>query len=92
MSDQEKATPLDVYQVLAFMVDQMAEIAWQKMGLQLDPLTGKIEKDLGQAKVAVDATASLAAYIEPQLDEEDKRRIQNLVRDLRVNYVDKSQG
>ncbi len=92
MSDQEKAQPIDVYQVLAIMVDQLAELAWQKMGLKSDPLTGQIEKDLEQAKAAVDSAAQLASFLEPQLDDADRRQIQNLVRDLRVNYVEKSQG
>lgn len=82
--------PLSVYAVITVMVDQMATIAWQKLGLQPDMMTGKLERDLGEAKVAIDLTAHLAAFIEPQLDEEDKRRIHGLVRDLRINYVEKS--
>lgn len=90
---QERPTePLDVNAVLAMMVDQMAGIAWQKMGLQPDMITGQIHKDLAQAKVAVDAAAALAAQLEPSLDEEDKRQINNLIRDLRVNYVEKSRA
>lgn len=92
MSDQEKAQPIDVYQVLAIMVDQLAELAWQKMGLKSDPLTGQIEKDLEQAKAAVDSAAELSKFLVPKLDDADKRQIENLVRDLRVNYVEKSQG
>lgn len=83
--------PVDVYGVLAVTVEQMAAIAWQKMGLQPDYMTGKIEKDMAQCKVAVDATAALAALIEPSLDESDKRQLQNLVRDLRMNYLEKAQ-
>lgn len=82
--------PLSVYHLLTVMVDQMAAVAWQKMGLQPDPLTGKIHVDLGEAKLAVDVTAGLAAFLEPKLDEEDKRRIHSLIRDLRLNYVEKA--
>jgi len=84
------AEPLSVYAVITVMVDQMATIAWQKLGLQPDMMTGKLEKDTAQAKVAIDLTAHLAGFIEPQLDDEDKRRIHGLVRDLRINYVEKS--
>lgn len=70
------------------MVDQMASIAWQKLGLQPDPMTGKLVKDLAEAKVAIDVTAGLAGFIEPHLDDEDKRRIHSLIRDLRINYVE----
>lgn len=83
------AEPLDVFTVLATMVEQMAHIGWQKLGLQPDYLTGKIHKDLVQAKVAIDTAADLAAIIEPQLDADDKRQIQGLIRDLRMNFVEK---
>lgn len=80
--------PLSIYTVIMIMVDQMASLAWQKLGLQPDPMTGKLHKDIAEAKVAIDVTAGLAGFIEPQLDEEDKRRIHSLIRDLRINYVE----
>ena len=91
MSDDQGQAPLNVYDVLAVWVEQMASIGWQKLGLQPDVITGKLATDLSQAKVAVDATSQLADMLIPQLDEEDKRRIQNLISDLRVNFVQKSQ-
>ena len=83
--------PIDVYQVITVMIDQMAAIAWQKLGLQPDWGTGQIEKDLGQAKVAIDITTHLSTFIEPQLEEDDRKRIHGLIRDLRLNFVQKSQ-
>lgn len=84
--------PIDVHDVLAVMVDQMATIAWQKLGLQPDWGTGRIEKDLGQAKVAIDVTTHLSTFIEPKLEDEDRKRIHSLIRDLRLNFVQQSQG
>jgi hypothetical protein len=83
--------PIDVYDVLTVMVDQMAAIAWQKLGLQPDWSTGQIEKDLGQAKVAIDITTHLSTFIEPKLEDQDRQRIHTLIRDLRLNFVQKSQ-
>jgi hypothetical protein len=85
-----EAKPISVYDVIMVMVDNMAMLAWQKLGLQADMMTGKLEKDLAQAKVAIDLTTHLASFIEPNLDEDDKRRMHTLVRDLRINYVEKS--
>ncbi len=82
--------PLSVYAVVTFMVDQMAAVAWQKLGLQPDMITGTLQKDLAQAKVAIDIATHLASFIEPQLDDEDRRRIHDLVRDLRLNYVERA--
>ncbi|MCW5939727.1 MAG: DUF1844 domain-containing protein [Fimbriimonadaceae bacterium] len=90
MSDQEAKAPVDVFEFLAVVIDQTSALAWQKMGLQPDFVTGEIARDLDQAKVAVDATAALAALIEPRLDDEDRRRMQNLVRDLKINFVERT--
>lgn len=79
-----------MYTLISVSVEQLASVAWQKMGLQSDPLTGKIEKDLSQARVAVDAVADLVRHLEPVLDEDDRRSVQNMLRDLRVNFVQHS--
>lgn len=81
---------IDVYQVTAILIEQMASIAWQKLGLQPDPIAGKVIKDLGQAKVAIDIVGELSHHLIPQLDGSDARRIQNLVSDLKINFVQKS--
>ncbi len=90
MSENETPESVNVYAVIMTMVDTMATLAWIKMGLQPDLSTGRLEMDLEQAKVAIDLTTHLASFIEPQLDEDDKRRMHGLVRDLRMNFVEKS--
>lgn len=87
---QTPAEPIDVSQTLAQTLDFFAALAWQKLGLQHDFATGAIAMDLKQAKLAIDTAAALASVLEPELDDEDKRNVQNLVRDLRINYVEKS--
>lgn len=88
MSNEKE--PLSIYHLLMVMVEQTAGVAWQKMGLQHDPITGQIEKDLDEAKVAIDVAAMLSEQLEPKLEDDDKRRIHSLVRDLRLNFVEKS--
>jgi len=83
--------PISIYDILAILIEQMSSISWQKLGLQPDPVAGSIAVDLVEAKVAIDVTAHLVQQLESQLDEEDKRRVHSLVRDLRINYVQKSQ-
>jgi hypothetical protein len=90
MSESQAPEPVSVYTVIMTMVETMSTIAWSKLGLQPDLATGKLDKDLEQAKVAIDLTTHLASFIEPQLDDEDKRRIHGLIRDLRMNFVEKS--
>lgn len=88
---QDRPSPT-IYDHVAMMLDQMSGVAWQKMGLQPDMVTGKIDPDLGQARVAIDVVNFLASVLETQLDEDDKKHLQNLVRDLKINYVQKQGG
>jgi uncharacterized protein DUF1844 len=91
MSEQTEAPkqPLDVYDFLGMIAEQTASIAWTKLGLQPDLVTGTISPNLEQAKVAIDLVAFVAGQIDGQLDEADKRRVHSLVRDLKLNYVEK---
>lgn len=88
---QERSAPT-IYDILAVMLDQLSNVAWAKLGLQHDMVTGKIEPDLSQAKVAIDVVSHLSGVLESQLDEDDKKHLQNLVRDLKINYVQKQGG
>lgn len=92
MASEQQARPADVNEILMEMTQFMAALAWQKMGLQPDMVTGKIEKDIRQAKLAVDVATSLAGHLEPQLDDDDRRQIRNMVSDLRINFVQQSGG
>lgn len=89
-NDPQGTQPIDVNQVIMVMIDQLSGIAWQKLGLQPDLMTGKIEKDLAQAKTAVDVVTNLANFILPQLDDADKRQMQTLISNLKINYVQKT--
>lgn len=64
-----------IYDHLAVILDQMSSVAWQKLGLQPDMVTGKIEPDLTQARVAIDVVGFLASQLETQLDEEDRKSV-----------------
>lgn len=86
----ETPAPIDVHVVLADVIQTFAELAWAKMGLHRDPMTGQVEKDLSQAKVAIDAATQCVQILEPKLDDEDRRRLNNLLRDLRINYLQRT--
>ncbi|MGV3618931.1 MAG: DUF1844 domain-containing protein [Fimbriimonas sp.] len=83
-------SPPSVYEHVYMMFESMTHVSWQKLGLQPDTLTGKLETNPSEAKVAIDVAAHLAGVLEPQLDDEDRRRVQNLLRDLRINYLQRS--
>ena len=79
-----------VYEHLALMLDQIAAVSWQKLGLQPDMVTGKLEPDIAEAKIAIDTAGFLVERLETQLDDDDRRRVQGLIRDLRINFVQKA--
>ena len=82
---------LDVPSALRFCVQMLQEIAWMKLGLVASPSSGKIEQDLPQAKVAIDAVGDLATRLNPFADDGERREMQTLLSNLRINFVQKSQ-
>ncbi|UCC68445.1 MAG: DUF1844 domain-containing protein [Armatimonadota bacterium] len=87
---QEPPQPLDVYAVLRISIAQLAGVAWQLMGLQPDPFTNKLRKDVDQARIAIDATAALVEQLQPNLRGQEARDYQTLLTDLRLNFVKQS--
>jgi hypothetical protein len=82
---------LDVPSALRFCVQMLQEIAWMKLGLVASPSSGKVEQDLPQAKVAIDSVGDLAARLNPYAGESERREMQTLLSNLRINFVQKSQ-
>src|SRR5579871_400594 len=91
-TDAEAHTPgtmprLSVRDRLLMCIDILNQGAWISLGLVSDPATGQIERDLARAKTPIDSVSFLAEKVEGDLDEQTRRDLQNLVRDLRLNYV-----
>jgi len=85
--EAESSVPLDVYSVLRLSIAQFAGVAWQMMGLQPDPFTKEMRKDSVQARIAIDAAAALFEQLKPQLKTQEVRDYQNLLNDLRLNFI-----
>jgi len=63
--------------------------AWEYLGLIMNPETKKLNKDLKKAKIAIDTIAFLFDQIKDALNKEDFNRIESLLANLRMNYVEK---
>ena len=85
MSETPQVAPT-VYDHLTLMLDQMVSVAWQKIGLHPDMVTGKIEPNL------FDVAQYLVSCLETQVDDEDKRQLQSIIRDLKINFVQQQGG
>jgi hypothetical protein len=78
---------LDVYSLLSLFVGLLAEKAWQTMGLRTKPGTDKVETDFDQTRVAIDTVDFFVEKLKPRLPDDEKRRLEGLVSDLKLNYV-----
>jgi hypothetical protein len=82
-----QAPPLDIWGVMRYCLMLLHSQAWQALGLMPNPATGKVEQDLAQAQVAIDAVAYLGGQLEAKLSGPELREMKNLVADLRMNFV-----
>jgi hypothetical protein len=57
------------------------------MGLVVDPKTNKTEKDVEQARTAIDCFELILKRIESRLGEDEKRRMSSVLSDLQLNFV-----
>jgi len=80
----------DVYNLLRLFIAMLAENAWVWMGLRRNPVTGKVEKDLAQARVAIDTLVFLSDKLAPHADERERRDMRTIVGDLQLNFVQQS--
>jgi hypothetical protein len=62
--------------------------AFQQMGKLKNPLTDKIEQDLSQAQISIDMLDMIHRKMEKSLSAEEERLFSDVLRELRLNYVD----
>lgn len=89
MGEENGALP-DVYSILLLFLNEMRSLAWLRMGLVANPSTGQIERDLQQAKVAIDTAAFLASELEPVVAPEERLPLRALISDLQMNFVEQN--
>ncbi|HEY3297730.1 MAG TPA: DUF1844 domain-containing protein, partial [Armatimonadota bacterium] len=69
---------VDVYTLLRSFSSLLSMHVWHWMGLMKNPVTGKMDKDLAQAKVAIDTLAAMAGQLEGKIPEADQRELNGL--------------
>jgi len=89
---EQELEPLNVYALLGVTIAQLSAAAWQKMGLQPDPFTNAIHRDVEQARVAIDCIGLLADKLLPQLHGQEARDVRSMLTDLRLNFVRQCEG
>lgn len=81
---------VDTPSLLKICISILSGGAWSWMGLTAHPQTGKIKRDLQQAKLAIDSISLLFNQIEDKLNELERKEIKALLADLQINYVNQS--
>jgi hypothetical protein len=78
--------------VLVWFLSFLAAKAWEGMGLVPSPSTNKIQKNMDEARLAIDAYAAILDLLRTSLEESPRREMQSLLTTLRLNFVEKSSG
>jgi Domain of unknown function (DUF1844) len=87
----EKLPPVTALDVVAVCIGQLHEIAWAQMGLVPNPVSQTIQRDLTDARLAIDCVADLVRHLEKAGDPSLQRELQNMLSNLRLNFVQQSQ-
>jgi len=72
------------------LVLSLSQAAMQQMGKIANPFTGKIERNLEQAKVTIDMLEMLKEKTKGNLVKEEERLISDTLATLQLNYVDET--
>lgn len=89
MAENEPSTQAQMNEFLFTQLVLMFQgAAWQHMGKVMNPVTNRVERDLGQAKNAIDILGMLEAKTQGNLSENEKRLLEHALYELRMNYVD----
>ena len=83
--------PKDTYGLVKQIIASLGKQAWINLGMQVNPLTQKVEKDLKQAKLAIDCTTSLCEIMKQYSSPKEKIELDTLVQNLQLNFVQQNQ-
>lgn len=64
--------------------------AWITLGKVMNPVTGKVEKNLTQAKVSIDSLTMLKEKTKGNLSDDEERFLSDLIQQLQLNYLDET--
>ena len=78
--------------VLVWNLSLLAGKAWEGMGLVPNPVTNKVEKNLDEARLAIDAFAAIFDVLRLRIEEQTRREMETVLTNLRINFVEKSSG
>lgn len=89
VEEEKKYKEPDLSTLFIWFISMLGGKAWEHLGLMMNPDTKETKKDLKKAKIAIDTISFLYDKIKNELMQEDVKRIENLMSNLKMNYVEK---
>jgi len=86
-AERQAAEPANVYALLMWMVSLLYQQAWINMGLLADPATKQLNKDLVQARVAIDCVEFIIKQLEGHVEPKEMAELRSLLSNLQINFV-----
>ncbi|MEA1940546.1 MAG: DUF1844 domain-containing protein [Candidatus Caldatribacteriota bacterium] len=86
---EKKYKEPDLPTLFIWFISMLSGKAWEHLGLMMNPDTKETKKDLKKAKIAIDTVSFLYDKIKDELLQEDIKRVEDLMSNLKMNYVEK---
>lgn len=86
MIPEEKINQNEALFVSLLYMFQVA--AMRQLGKIADPASGKVERDLEQAKASIDMLIMLREKTKSNLSKEESRMLDSIIQNLQLNYID----
>ncbi len=75
-------------QLFFYLISSFEMSALVQMGKIKNPATDKLEKDLMQAQLSIDIIDMMKEKTEGNLNDDEKKFLDNMIAQLKLNYVD----
>lgn len=85
MTDSTPSRDAALFLQLVLGLQQAAMVA---LGKLMNPMTGKLERNLDAAKNTIDTLGAIEARTRGNLEADEQRVLTQVLTDLRLNYVD----
>ena len=85
MTDSNPSREAALFLQLVLGLQQAAMVA---LGKLMNPMSGKLERNLDAAKNTIDTLAAIDARTRGNLESDEQRVLTQVLTDLRMNYVD----
>jgi len=84
MNDVETGT------LIPYLAEMFRFQAWMAMGKVANPVSGKVERDMGVARHMIDLLAELENRTEGNRSADETKMLQGVLTELRLNFMDES--